>query len=147
VNAPLHAEQRGVSVRLVTETASDEYRNLLTIRGTLVDGSQISVGGTLVGQRQIEKIVSINDFEVEVPMAEHFIVMQYIDRPGIVAIYGREFGAANVNIAGMQIARQKMGGVALSILTVDSRVPDAVLELVAKEIDASFMKAIEVVEL
>ena len=147
VNAPLHAEQRGVSVRLVTETASDEYRNLLTIRGTLVDGSQISVGGTLTGQRQAQKIVSINDFEVEVPMAEHFIVMQYIDRPGIVAIYGREFGAANVNIAGMQIARQQRGGVALSILTVDSRVPDAVLELVAKEIDASFMKAIEVVEL
>jgi D-3-phosphoglycerate dehydrogenase len=147
VNAPLLAEQRGVSVRLVTESSSDEYRNLLTIRGTLVDGSQISVAGTLTGQRQTEKIVSINDFDVEVPMAEHFIVMLYTDRPGIVAVYGREFGAANVNIAGMQIARQQRGGTALSILTVDSRVDDEVLARVAKEIDASVMKAIEVVEL
>jgi D-3-phosphoglycerate dehydrogenase len=146
VNAPLLAEQRGVAVRLVTETASDEYRNLLTIRGTLVDGSRISVAGTLTGQRQTQKIVSINDFDVEVPMAQHFIVMMYTDRPGIVAVYGREFGAANVNIAGMQIARQKRGGTALSILTVDSRVDDAVLATVAQEIDASLMKAIEVVE-
>ena len=147
VNAPLLAEQRGVSVRLVTETVSDEYRNVLTIRGTLVDGSQISVAGTLTGQRQAQKIVSINDFEVEVPMAQHFIVMLYTDRPGIVAVYGREFGAANVNIAGMQIARQQRGGNALSILTVDSRVDDAVLAKVATEIDASVMKAIEVLEL
>ena len=147
VNAPLLAEQRGVTVRLVTETASDEYRNLLTIRGTMVDGSQISVAGTLTGQRQIQKIVSINDFDVEVPMAEHFVVMMYTDRPGIVAVYGREFGAANVNIAGMQIARQKRGGTALSILTVDSRVDEAVLATVAKEIDATLMKSIEVMEL
>ena len=147
VNAPLLAEQRGVTVRLVTETASDEYRNLLTIRGTLVDGSQISVAGTLTGQRQIQKIVGINDFDVEVPMADHFVVMLYTDRPGIVAVYGREFGAANVNIAGMQIARQKRGGTALSILTVDSRVDEAVLATVAKEIDATLMKSIEVVEL
>ena len=147
VNAPLLAEQRGVTVRLVTETASDEYRNLLTIRGTLVDGSQISVAGTLTGQRQIQKIVSINDFDVEVPMAEHFVVMMYTDRPGIVAVYGREFGAANVNIAGMQIARQTRGGTALSILTVDSRVDESVLATVATEIDAALMKSIEVVEL
>jgi D-3-phosphoglycerate dehydrogenase len=119
----------------------------LTIRGTLVDGSRVSVAGTLTGQRQTQKIVSINDFDVEVPMARHFIVMVYIDRPGIVAVYGREFGAANVNIAGMQVARQKRGGTALSILTVDSRVDDAVLAKVAEEIDASLMKAIDVVEL
>ena len=147
VNAPLHAEQRGVSVRLVTETNSDDYRNLLTLRGTLVDGSQISVAGTLSGNRQAQKIVSINDFDVEVPLAQHLIVMLYTDRPGIVAVYGKEFGENNINIAGMQIARQQRGGDALSVLTVDSRVPEAVLERVAAQIDAKLLKAIEVVEL
>lgn len=147
VNAPLLAEQRGVTVRLVTESSSDEYRNLLTIRGTLVDGSQVSVAGTLTGAKQSEKIVGINGFEVEVPMAEHFIVMIYTDRPGIVAVYGREFGEHQINIAGMQIARERLGGEALSVLTVDSRVSDDVLATVAKEIDATMMKAIEVVEL
>ncbi|MET0989465.1 MAG: phosphoglycerate dehydrogenase, partial [Glaciihabitans sp.] len=57
VNAPLLAEQRGVAVRLITESESEEYRNLLTIRGSLSDGSQISVAGTLTGTKQTEKIV------------------------------------------------------------------------------------------
>ena len=50
------------------------------------------MSGTLTGPKQVEKIVEINGYDVEVPLAEHFIVMLYTDRPGIVAIYGREFG-------------------------------------------------------
>jgi len=146
VNAPLLAEQRGVAVRLLTEESSEEYRNLLTIRGSLSDGTQLSVSGTLVGAKQVQKIVEINGYDVEVPMAEHFIVMLYTDRPGIVAIYGKEFGEASINIAGMQIARHTAGGQALSVLTVDSRVPDELLERVRTAIDATVMREITVVE-
>ncbi len=146
VNAPLLAEQRGVAVRLLTDAASEEYRNLLTIRGSLSDGTQLSVSGTLVGAKQVQKIVEINGYDVEVPMAEHFIVMIYTDRPGIVAIYGKAFGEASINIAGMQIARRTAGGQALSVLTVDSRVPDELLESVRTAIDASVMREITVVE-
>ncbi len=94
VNAPLLAEQRGIEVRLITDSVSEEYRNLITLRGALSDGSQVSVSGTLTGTKQIEKIVEINGYDVEVPIAEHLIVMVYDDRPGIVAIYGHEFGEA-----------------------------------------------------
>lgn len=146
VNAPLLAEQRGVAVRLLTEASSEEYRNLLTIRGALSDGTQLSVSGTLVGAKQAQKIVEINGYDVEVPMAEHLIVMLYTDRPGIVAVYGKEFGEASINIAGMQIARREAGGEALSVLTVDSRVPDELLERVQSAIDARVMRAITIVE-
>ncbi|GAB3396755.1 phosphoglycerate dehydrogenase [Schumannella luteola] len=145
VNAPLLAEQRGVGTRLLTDPESPEYRNLITLRGTLADGSQISVSGTLTGPKQIEKIVEINGFDVELPVAEHFIVMLYTDRPGIVAVYGREFGEAEINIAGMQIARQSAGGQALSVLTVDSRVPEELLEKVRTAIDASLLREIDIV--
>lgn len=146
VNAPLLAEQRGVAVRLLTEASSEEYRNLLTIRGALSDGTQLSVSGTLVGAKQAQKIVEINGYDVEVPLAEHLIVMQYTDRPGIVAVYGKEFGEASINIAGMQIARREAGGEALSVLTVDSRVPDELLERVRTAIEARVMRAITIVE-
>ncbi len=49
VNAPLLAAERGTAVRLVTDPESPDHRNLITIRGTLADGSQVSVSGTLVG--------------------------------------------------------------------------------------------------
>jgi D-3-phosphoglycerate dehydrogenase len=147
VNAPLLAEARGVTVRLVTDAASDEYRNLLTVRGTLSDGAQVSVSGTLTGTKQVQKIVEINGYDVEVPIAEHLIVMVYTDRPGIVAVYGKEFGEASINIAGMQIARQSAGGQALSVLTVDSPVPADLLEKVRVTIDAALMREIDIVEL
>jgi D-3-phosphoglycerate dehydrogenase len=146
VNAPLLAEQRGVVVRLVTDPVSEEYRNLLTIRGALSDGSQISVSGTLTGTKQVEKIVEINGYDVEVPVAEHLIVMIYTDRPGIVAVYGKEFGEANINIAGMQIARQSAGGQALSVLTVDSPVPELLLDRVRTAIDADLLREIDITE-
>ena len=146
VNAPLLAEQRGIEVRTLSEEESPEYRTVLTIRGALSDGTQISVSGTLAGIKQVEKIVEINGYEVDVPIDDHLIVMQYIDRPGIVAVYGKEFGDAKINIAGMQIARQNLGGKALSVLTVDSPVPAALLEKVRKAIDADVMLEVDITE-
>ncbi|MEG0029192.1 MAG: phosphoglycerate dehydrogenase, partial [Aurantimicrobium sp.] len=146
VNAPLLAEQRGIDVRTLREEESPEYRTVLTIRGALSDGTQISVSGTLAGIKQVEKIVEINGYEVDVPIDDHLIVMQYIDRPGIVAVYGKEFGDAKINIAGMQIARQNLGGKALSVLTVDSPVPASLLEKVRKAIDADVMLEVDITE-
>jgi D-3-phosphoglycerate dehydrogenase len=146
VNAPLLAEQRGIEVRLLTDAESADYRNVIALRGALSDGTQISVAGTLVGTKQNEKIIEINSYEVDLPIDEHLIVMQYTDRPGIVAVYGKEFGDAKINIAGMQIARQKLGGTALSVLTVDSPVPAGILEKVRKAIDADVMLEIDITE-
>ncbi|PPG70215.1 phosphoglycerate dehydrogenase [Rathayibacter rathayi] len=146
VNAPVLAEQRGIEVRQITDSVSDEYRNVITLRGALSDGSQISVSGTLTGTKQVEKIVAINGYDVEVPLAKHLVVMSYVDRPGIVAVYGREFGDAAVNIAGMQIARTEAGGKALSVITIDSPAPDGLLEKVRIAIDADLMQEIDITE-
>ncbi|MBF4616235.1 phosphoglycerate dehydrogenase [Curtobacterium sp. VKM Ac-1376] len=144
VNAPLIAEQRGVTVRLLTETDSPEYRNVLTIRGAQSDGPAISVSGTLTGPKQVEKLVEINGHDVEVPLDKHHVVMEYTDRPGIVAVYGKEFGEAGINIAAMQISREAAGGQALSVLTVDSPVPAEILEHVRSTIDASSLREIDI---
>ncbi|MGN8049709.1 phosphoglycerate dehydrogenase [Curtobacterium sp. 22159] len=144
VNAPLIAEQRGVTVRLITDSDSSEYRNVLTIRGAQSDGPAISVSGTLTGPKQIAKLVEINGHDVEVALAEHHVVMVYTDRPGIVAVYGKEFGDAGINIAAMQISREAAGGQALSVLTVDSPVPAEILEHVRSTIDAASLREIDI---
>ena len=126
--------------------SADEYRNLITLRGALSDGSQISVSGTLTGTKQVEKLVAVNGYDVEVPIAKHHVVMSYVDRPGIVAVYGREFGEASVNIAGMQIARTEAGGKALSVITIDSPAPAGLLEKVRVAIDADTMQEIDITE-
>ena len=40
VNAPLLAEQRGIEVRLIIAADQPEYRNVITLRGALADGTQ-----------------------------------------------------------------------------------------------------------
>ena len=146
VNAPLLAEQRGVEVRLTQETTSDEYRNVTTLKAVLSDGSVVSVGGTVIGPKHHQKVVSINGYDVELSMAEHMVVMVYQDRPGIVAIYGAAFAEAGINIAAMTIARQQKGGKALSVITVDSPISSQLLEQLRSKIDADLMQAISITE-
>jgi D-3-phosphoglycerate dehydrogenase len=137
------AEQRGIDVKLTVDTISEEYRNVTSIKAVMADGTVASVSGTVIGPKLHQKIVAINGYEVELEMAEHLVVMVYSDRPGIVAVYGKAFSDAGINIAAMQIARHQKGGKALSVITVDSQVPADVLEGVRKEIQAETMKAID----
>lgn len=146
VNAPLLAEQRGVAVRLLQDEVSEEYRNVITLRGALSDGSQLAVSGTLTGPKQVEKLVSINDHAIELPIEKHHVVMMYTDRPGIVAVYGQKFGDAGINIAGMQVAREAAGAQALSVLTLDSPVSDELLADISATIEADLFRQIEITE-
>ncbi len=144
VNAPLLAEARGVKVSLTTDKISEEYRNMTTIRAVLSDGSVVSASGTVIGPKRHEKIIAINGHDVELAFAENLVLMVYADRPGIVAIYGKAFADAKVNIAAMQIARQQKGGKALSVITVDSPIDQKVLDKLKGDIDAEVMKAITI---
>jgi len=146
VNAPLLASERGVGVRLTTDAESPDYRNLITLRGTLADGTQVSVSGTLTGPRQTEKVVEVDGFDIEVTLADHMAVFRYEDRPGIVGSVGRILGEANVNIAGMQVSRDRKGGHALLVMTVDGAIPGSVLDEIVGEIGAEGARQIDLTE-
>jgi D-3-phosphoglycerate dehydrogenase len=136
VNAPLLAAERGVEVNLVTHEESPDWRNLVTLRGTLPGGQVVSVAGTLTGQRQAEKLVEVNGFDMEIALAEHLVFLTYTDRPGIVGVVGQILGSEGINIAGMQVARDARGGHALIVLTVDSAIPPMVLDDITATIGA-----------
>ena len=144
VNAPLFAEQRGIETRLVVETESPLYRNITILRGTLADGSQLTVAGTLAGTRMVPKVVSIDTYDIEVPIEKHHLVMRYADRPGIVAIYGRLLGDAGINIESLQVAHPDASGRALSVLTVDSPVPDEVLDAMRESVGGDLFRQIAI---
>ena len=143
VNAPLLASERGVEVSLVKDEESPDWRNVLTLRGTLPDGQVVSVSGTLTGRRQIEKLVEVNGFDMEIAPAEHMVFLTYIDRPGIVGIVGQILGDQRINIAGMQVCRDTRGGHALIVLTVDSRLPPDVLAEITGAIGAVVGRAVD----
>src|SRR5215469_11654355 len=136
VNAPLLAAERGMEVSLVTQSESPDWRNLVTLRGTLPGGQVVSVSGTLTGKGQIEKLVEVNGFDMEIALAEHLVFLTYTDRPGIVGVVGQILGGEGINIAGMQVSRDTRGGHALIALTVDSAIPPVVLDDITATIGA-----------
>jgi D-3-phosphoglycerate dehydrogenase len=146
VNAPVMAAERGIDVRLLTQPDSAEFRNVVTVRGTLADGSVLSVSGTLTGPRQVHKLVDVDGFELEVPLAEHLLVLRYTDRPGVIGVVGRLLGDAGVNIAAMQVGRKGEGGDAVSVLTLDDNVPPGLPERVASEIGAASVHVVKLDE-
>ena len=146
VNAPLLAAERGVEVRLTTDPESEDYRNLVTVRGTLPTGEQVSVSGTLSGPRHVEKLVEVDGFDMEIVPTEHMAFLRYDDRPGVVGVVGRILGDEDINIAGMQVSRDARGGHALVVLTVDSAIPPATLDRIVTEIGAYSARAVDLVE-
>jgi D-3-phosphoglycerate dehydrogenase len=146
VNAPLLAGERGLAVRLVTDGDSPDHRNLITLRGTLADGSQVSVAGTLVGPAHRERLVEVNGYEVDIEPARHLAFLRYDDRPGMVGTVGVILGEAGVNIGGMQVARDTEGGHALVALSVDSAIPVDVLERISGAIRAQSVRAVNLVD-
>lgn len=142
VNAPLLAQERGLEVRLTTTSESPDYRNVVTVRGTLASGEAVSVSGTLSGPKFAEKIVDINGFTVDLALSEHSAFFQYVDRPGVVGLIGGLLGESNINIAGMQVSRSAKGGETLVALTVDSAIPAEVMAEIADAVGASWGRAV-----
>jgi D-3-phosphoglycerate dehydrogenase / 2-oxoglutarate reductase len=143
VNAPLLAAERGTAVRLIAEAESPDHRNLITLRGTLADGSQVSVSGTLVGINQRERIVEVNGFDVDLEPTDHLAFLTYVDRPGMVGTVGRILGDAGINIAGMQVSRDQRGGQALVALSVDSAIGGEPMAEIEAAIEAASVRGVD----
>ncbi|MFY9891208.1 MAG: phosphoglycerate dehydrogenase [Streptosporangiaceae bacterium] len=143
VNAPLVAKERGVEVSLSTDELSQDWRNLLTIRGTAPDGQLVSVSGTLSGLRQNERLVQFNGLDGEIAPADHMMFLGYADRPGVVGTVGQILGSYDINIGQMQVCRHAQGGDALIVLSVDTAVSADLVGEVADAIGAGLARVVD----
>jgi D-3-phosphoglycerate dehydrogenase len=145
VNAPGLAAERGVTSNVTTTPDSPEYRSMISLHAALASGHQIKVDGTLMGIKKVEKIIAIDGFDLDLPPTENLLFLRYTDKPGVVGAVGNSLGSAQINIAGMQVAREAAGGKALMALTVDSPVSDSVTDAIKKEIQADLVRSVSLV--
>ena len=144
VNAPGLAEGR-VTACVNTDPESPEYRSMIALHCALSDGRSIVVEGTLMGIRLAEKIIAVDGFDLDLPPTENLLFLRYTDKPGVVGMVGNALGKAGINIAGMQVARNRAGGDALMALNVDSSISAEVVAAVAKETGAELVRALTLV--
>jgi D-3-phosphoglycerate dehydrogenase len=98
-----------------------------------------------MGLRKVEKIIAIDSFDLDLPPTENLLFLRYSDKPGVVGAVGNALGKADINIAGMQVARSTAGGNALMALTVDSQISDELITSVKKETGAELVRSVTLV--
>jgi D-3-phosphoglycerate dehydrogenase / 2-oxoglutarate reductase len=135
VNAPIIAGERGIAISETRSTVSSDYVNLIQVRADTDEGS-VSVAGTLVGKRNAERVMRVNDYDIEMAPSRYMLFFTYEDRPGVIGTVGTILGDAEINIATMDVGRPSRGGTALMGLTLDSPVTAEVTERVRAEIEA-----------
>ncbi|MCC6729601.1 MAG: phosphoglycerate dehydrogenase [Chthonomonadales bacterium] len=120
VNAPVLAAQRGIRVTESHTTAHHEYVALVTVRARTPAG-QREVCGAVFARGDL-RIVHIDDYRVDIAPEGTMLLTQHIDRPGMIGAVGTLLGSNHVNIAGMNVGREKVGGRALMVLMVDDEI-------------------------
>jgi D-3-phosphoglycerate dehydrogenase len=118
VNAPQLAVDRGINVTESSTSASEEYVNLLSLRGP-----DHAVAGTVTGPRNEPRIVMIDDHAVELPLVANLLVVRNDDRVGMMALVTAAVAESDVNIADMRLGRSPSGGTALAAITSDQPFP------------------------
>lgn len=117
VNAPYIARQRGIKVRETATATAANLTNLIALH--VRSGSETNtVAGTLLNGNEM-RIVQIGSYRMEVVPSRHMLVTYHHDLPGVVGKVGTLLGNAGVNIASMQLSRERIGGEAIMLLQVD----------------------------
>lgn len=130
VNAPLVAKERGIEIVESKSQESRDFASLITLRVKTEKESR-EVGGTVfagVGDR----LVMIDGYRVDAVPQGYLLILQNIDKPGMIGKIGTFLGKHNINIAAMDVGRIKQGEKAVMVLNIDHAVEDKVLAEIAK---------------
>jgi D-3-phosphoglycerate dehydrogenase len=142
VNAMAITKRRGVRVVESKSTEPTDFASLVTIR-LQTDRGKIQTAGTLFS-RQDPRVVDIDGFRLEALLEGYMLVFSNLDVPGVIGRIGTMLGQNNVNIAGMQLGRERRGGRAVSIVNVDDPIPGPVLEEVRRIPNIVYAKLVRV---
>ncbi len=127
VNAPYLAQQRGITVSQTSGLPTPDYPNLISCRAEWAGGSR-TVASTLFSQGE-PRLVQIDGYRVDVRPEGIILVTHSHDRPGFIGRAGTVLGQHGINIATWRTGRNKPGGLAISFISVDSDIPENVIDI------------------
>ena len=129
INAAYIADNRGIKINETKSPDNEDYRNLVTVTVKTTE-EELSVSGTVFSGEA--KIIKYDGHTVDALPEGHLLIIPHIDKPGIVGPVAMAIGENKINIAGLQVGRKAIGGDAVAFMRVDGRVPDAIVERIAK---------------
>jgi D-3-phosphoglycerate dehydrogenase len=128
VSAVATAESRGLKIETTTHGQDGIYESYikLTVRTEEYDRS---VAGTVFSDGR-PRFIQVRDIDMEFEVSPHMLFVRNADKPGFIGRFGMAMGEAGVNIATLNLGRDKPGGDAICLVALDEPVSDKVLATV-----------------
>lgn len=143
INAGVHAESMGLDVVEQRGSLTDSFTNRVEIQLETDKGIR-TVAGSVFGEND-PRLVSIDEYNVEVKLEGRFLFFKNEDRPGMIAAVASILGDADINIGVLQLGRMGVrGSTALTALSIDDEISE---DVVAKIDQMDGIKGVKVVNL
>jgi L-serine deaminase len=126
VNAPAIARERGIKVIEARAAQMSDYLNALAVQVRTATRT-IAVEGAVFGADTV-RVTKIDGFRMEAVPEGYILMLHNRDVPGVVGTVGTLLGERGINIAGIELGRERVGGMAISLIHVDEPVPGEVLD-------------------
>ncbi|PPD26501.1 MAG: phosphoglycerate dehydrogenase [Hyphomicrobium sp.] len=125
VSALVNAKDRGIAVEETKRTQEGIFESYvrLTVK---TDEYERSVAGTVFSDGR-PRIIQVRDINMDFELTPHMLFVRNTDRPGFIGRVGTVMGDASVNIGTFNLGREKAGGDAICMLSLDDAVSDEIL--------------------
>jgi D-3-phosphoglycerate dehydrogenase len=130
VNAPVIAKERGIEVKETKSTDEGDYQSMIALR-VKAKGKESYVAGTLFSKKD-PRIVYIDDFKVEIVPEGELLLLYNNDKPGVIGNIGTLLGKNHINIARMHFGRERQGGMAISVVSIDAHASPQIIDQIKK---------------
>ena len=130
VNAPFLAQELGLSVGVRQDSAEEDFPVRVTVTYE-TDQDEHELSGVVFG-RSATRLIGLDRYRLNVNPEGFLLVYRNLDRPGMLARVGGILADHGVNIGEVSLGRSAAGAEALTIMSVDSRVPQAAVDGISR---------------
>ena len=118
-----HAEAAGVKFEFIENfTETEVYPNTVDVYVTDESGAEVSLRGESIGGGNAV-ITKLNGVDVELTGNFHTLVIEQIDKKGVLAFLTTVLSANDINIGTVRLFREGKGKMATTVIEVDSEIP------------------------
>jgi len=137
-----YAEERGMNYTFQTNLEEEDiHPNTVDIRMTDETGYTVTVRGESLGGGKA-RLSQLNGTPVDITGEYCSLIVEQMDRPGVLASIADELNDTGINIAFLRLFRQQKGGVAYTIVDTDEEIPEEIVQKIRS--NENILDAVEI---
>jgi D-3-phosphoglycerate dehydrogenase len=126
VSALSFAQQSGIVIEEMTREARSQLESLMRITVDAVDMPRHAAGTVFHDGKP--RLVEIRSIQMDAEFSPYMLFVRNADKPGFIGAFGTLLGEAGVNIATLNLGRDRPGGDAITLVAIDEPISAALLQ-------------------